>query len=200
MKDHQGTTSSLSGLVRSFRKIQTVSYCGWLDKMRVRKGPGSTYELWWNSMVIIVMQKLPHDIPVLFEIIKRSFIMASAIHKTVRRVSLGWQYGPAVQDLTFLKPVEPAWSCHTCFSRASFNLSSLSSTSCQSWCGLSWFDWVSQSVAEISHPRGVVNGFVGKIAEGTEIGALLSVLVHAAQSMSPHDSSLASFIMTNFGV
>ena len=62
-----------------------------------------------------------------------------------------------------------------------------------------WFDWVSPS-GEISHPRGVVNGFVGKITEGTEIGALLSVLVHAAQCMSPHDSSLASVIMTNFGV
>ena len=49
------------------------------------RGPGSTYELQWNSIVIIVMQKLPDDIPIhtvegLFEIIKRSFIKASAIH------------------------------------------------------------------------------------------------------------------------
>lgn len=80
-----------------FEKIQTVFYCGWLDKMRVRKGPGSTYELRWNSILTIVMQKLPDDIPVntvegLFEIIKRSFIMASAIHWKVLRVSLGWQF------------------------------------------------------------------------------------------------------------
>lgn len=73
-KDHRGTTSSLSGLLCSFRKIETVSYCGWLDKMRVRKGPGSTCELRWNSILTIVMQKLPDDIPVntvegLFEII-----------------------------------------------------------------------------------------------------------------------------------
>lgn len=140
--DHRGTTSSLSELLCSFRKIETVSYCGWLDKMRVRKGPGSTYELRWNSILTIVMQKLPDDIPVntvegLFEIIKRSFIIASAIHWKVLRVSLGWQYGPAVHDLTFLKPLEPAWLPHTCFWRASFNLSSSSSTSWQSWSGLS---------------------------------------------------------------
>jgi len=45
-----------------------------------------------------------------------------------------------------------------------------------------------------------VNGFMGQVSEGPEIGKLLSVLVHAAQPMSPHDSFLASVIMTNVAV
>lgn len=171
-KDHRGTTRSLSGLLCSFRKIPTVSYCGWLDKMRVRKDPGSTYELRWNSILTIVMQKLPDDIPVntvegLFEIIKRSFIMASAIHWKVLRVSLGWQYGPAVHDLTFLKPVEPAWLPHTCQHPSIFQ----ARPPLPGNRDMAYLVWLSSSIRR-DHPRGVVNGFVGKITEGTETSTL----------------------------
>ena len=61
--------------------------------MRVRKGPGSTYELRWNSILTIVIQKLPDDIPVntvegLFEIIYNGLCHSLESSTSILRVTI----------------------------------------------------------------------------------------------------------------